>query len=89
MSANIQVKIENLSQFAQEGTDRLSDAVYLHGLPCANEMTEKKTSKVEIKDTSPEEFGDFLKAISPKQEHPNREFNGIFMTYFLKLKQCK
>jgi hypothetical protein len=35
MSANIQLKIENLSQFAQEGSDsrRLSDAVYLHGLP--------------------------------------------------------
>jgi hypothetical protein len=35
MSANIQLKIENLSQFAQEGWDsrRLSDAVYLHGLP--------------------------------------------------------
>jgi hypothetical protein len=40
----------------------------------ANEMTEKKTGKVEIEDTNPEEFGDFLKAISPKQEHPNREF---------------
>jgi hypothetical protein len=37
-----------------------------------NEMTEKATNKVEIKDTNPEEFGDFLKAISPKQEHPNR-----------------
>jgi hypothetical protein len=34
-NANIQLKIENLSQFAQEGLDsrRLSDAVYLHGLP--------------------------------------------------------
>jgi hypothetical protein len=39
-----------------------------------NEMTEKTSGKVEIKDTNPEEFGDFLKAISPKQEHPNREF---------------
>jgi hypothetical protein len=39
----------------------------------ANEMTERATGKVEIKDTDPEEFGDFLKAISPKQEHPNRE----------------
>jgi hypothetical protein len=38
----------------------------------ANEMTEKETGKVEIKDTNPEEFGDFLKAISPKQQHPNR-----------------
>jgi hypothetical protein len=35
MSANIQLKIENLSQFAQQGSSsrRLSDAVYLHGLP--------------------------------------------------------
>jgi hypothetical protein len=37
MSANIniQLKIEKLSQFVQEGPDsrRLSDAVYLHGLP--------------------------------------------------------
>jgi hypothetical protein len=35
MSANIQLKIENLSQFAQEGPEsrRLSDAVYVHGLP--------------------------------------------------------
>jgi hypothetical protein len=40
-----------------------------------DEMTEKTTGKVDIKDTNPEEFGDFLKAISPKQEHPNREFN--------------
>jgi hypothetical protein len=34
MSANIQLKIENLSQFAQEEPNfrRLSDAVYLHGL---------------------------------------------------------
>jgi hypothetical protein len=39
-----------------------------------NEMTEKTSGKVEIKDTDPGEFGDFLKAISPKQEHPNREF---------------
>jgi hypothetical protein len=38
-----------------------------------DEMTEKTTGKVDIKDTNPEEFGDFLKAISPKQEHPNRE----------------
>jgi hypothetical protein len=37
-------------------------------------MTEKSTGKVDIKDTNPDEFGDFLKAISPKQEHPNREF---------------
>jgi hypothetical protein len=43
-----------------------------------HEMTEKKTGKVEIKDTNPEEFGDFLKAISPKQEHPNRGFHGNF-----------
>jgi hypothetical protein len=41
----------------------------------AYEMTEKTTGKVKIKDTTPEEFGDFLKAISPKQEHPNREFD--------------
>jgi hypothetical protein len=41
----------------------------------ANEMTERATGKVEkIKDTNPEEFGDFLKAISPKQENPNRVF---------------
>jgi hypothetical protein len=40
-----------------------------------NDMTEKTTSKVEIKDTNPGEFGDFLKAISPKQEHPNRKFH--------------
>jgi hypothetical protein len=38
----------------------------------ANEMTEKATGKVDIKDTTPEEFSDFLKAISPKQEHPTR-----------------
>jgi hypothetical protein len=37
-----------------------------------HEMTEKKTGKVVIEDTNPEEFGDFLKAISPKQEHPTR-----------------
>jgi hypothetical protein len=36
-------------------------------------MTEKATSEVKIEDTNAEEFGDFLKAISPKQEHPNRE----------------
>jgi hypothetical protein len=38
------------------------------------EMTEKATGEVKIKDTTAEEFGDFLKAISPKQEHPNRQF---------------
>jgi hypothetical protein len=38
----------------------------------ANDMTEKASGTVEIKDTNPTEFGDFLKAISPKQEHPNR-----------------
>jgi hypothetical protein len=37
------------------------------------EMTEKATGEVKIKETTAEEFGDFLKAISPKQEHPNRE----------------
>jgi hypothetical protein len=39
------------------------------------EMTEKATGEVNIEDTgtNAEEFGDFLKAISPKQEHPNRE----------------
>jgi hypothetical protein len=42
----------------------------------ANEMTERATDKVVIEDTNPEEFGDFLKAISPKQELPNREFHG-------------
>jgi hypothetical protein len=48
----------------------------------ASEMTEKATGKVQIEDTTPEEFGDFLKAISPKQEHPNREFNdGIKCSY--------
>jgi hypothetical protein len=36
------------------------------------EMTEKATGEVKIEDTNAEEFGDFLKAISPKQEHPNR-----------------
>jgi hypothetical protein len=30
-----------------------------------NEMTEKSTGKVYIKDTNSTEFGDFLKAISP------------------------
>jgi hypothetical protein len=41
----------------------------------ANEMTEKATGKVDkIKETNPEEFGDFLRAISPKQELPNRQF---------------
>jgi hypothetical protein len=40
----------------------------------ANDMTEMRTSKVEIKDTNPKDFGDFLKAISPKQENPNRNF---------------
>jgi hypothetical protein len=44
----------------------------------ANEMTEKASGKVEIKDTNPEEFGDFLKAISPRQEHPNRGFHGDY-----------
>jgi hypothetical protein len=39
----------------------------------ASEMTEKSTGKVDIKDTPPGEFSDFLKAISPKQEHPNRK----------------
>jgi hypothetical protein len=39
----------------------------------ASEMTEKALGKVVIEDTNPEEFGDFLKAISPKQEHPARE----------------
>jgi hypothetical protein len=38
------------------------------------EMTEKATGEVKIEDTSAAEFGDFLKAISPKQEHPNRGF---------------
>jgi hypothetical protein len=36
------------------------------------EMTETTTGEVKIKDTNAEEFGDFLKAISPKQEYPNR-----------------
>jgi hypothetical protein len=40
----------------------------------AAEMTEKATGEVKIEDTNAKEFGDFLKAISPKQEHPNREF---------------
>jgi hypothetical protein len=40
----------------------------------ASEMTEKASGKIVIEDTNPEEFGDFLKAISPKQEHPNRQF---------------
>jgi hypothetical protein len=39
----------------------------------ASEMTEKATGKVEIEDTNAEEFSDFLKAISPKQESPNRQ----------------
>jgi hypothetical protein len=42
----------------------------------STEMTEKAMGKVdEIKDTNPQEFGDFLKAISPKQELPNRKFS--------------
>jgi hypothetical protein len=44
----------------------------------ANPMTEKASGKVEIEDTNPEEFGDFLKAISSKQELPNRKFNEHF-----------
>jgi hypothetical protein len=40
----------------------------------ANEMTEKASGIVEIEGTNAEEFGDFLKAISPKQELPNRQF---------------
>jgi hypothetical protein len=45
----------------------------------ANGMTEKSSGKLVIEDTNPEEFSDFLKAISPKQEHPTRELiNGIF-----------
>jgi hypothetical protein len=40
----------------------------------ANEMTEKSSGKVVIEDTNVAEFGDFLKAISPKQELPNRKF---------------
>jgi hypothetical protein len=43
----------------------------------ANEMTEKASGKVVIEDTNAEEFGDFLKAISPKQEHPNRQFINV------------
>jgi hypothetical protein len=43
----------------------------------ASEMTEKALGKVVIEDTNPEEFGDFLKAISPKPEQPNRGFNTI------------
>jgi hypothetical protein len=39
-----------------------------------SEMTEKATGEVKIEDTNAQEFGDFLKAISPKQEHPNRQF---------------
>jgi hypothetical protein len=45
------------------------------------EMKEKSTGKVDdIKDTNPEEFGEFLKAISPKQKRPNREefFDGSY-----------
>jgi hypothetical protein len=38
-----------------------------------SEMSEKATGEVKIEDTNAEEFGDFLKAISPKQEHPNRK----------------
>jgi hypothetical protein len=41
----------------------------------ANEMTEKSSGNVVIEDTNAEEFGHFLKAISPKQEQPNRKFN--------------
>jgi hypothetical protein len=37
------------------------------------EMKEEATGEVKIADTTVEEFGDFLKAISPKQEPPNRE----------------
>jgi hypothetical protein len=48
----------------------------------ANEMTEKATGKVEIEDTNPEEFGEFLKAISPKQERPNRELCIIIYLFF-------
>jgi hypothetical protein len=47
----------------------------------ANPMTEKATGKVEIKDTNPEEFGHFLKAISPKQELPNRQFIKCFILH--------
>jgi hypothetical protein len=36
------------------------------------EMTEKA---FKIEGTSAEEFSDFLKAISPKQEHPNRKIS--------------
>jgi hypothetical protein len=36
------------------------------------EMTEKKTGEVKMEETNAEEFGDFLKAISAKQEYPNR-----------------
>jgi hypothetical protein len=46
------------------------------------EMKEKATGKVEeIPDSNPQEFGDFLKAISPRQEHPNR----LLMLLFLNL----
>jgi hypothetical protein len=37
------------------------------------EMKEKNVGKVD-KGTNPKAFGDFLKAISPKQEHPTRQF---------------
>src|SRR4051794_14745686 len=39
----------------------------------ANDMTENSTGTVKIEDTNAEEFGAFLKAISPKQEHPTRK----------------
>jgi hypothetical protein len=38
----------------------------------ANEMTERASGKVVIEETNLQEFCAFLKAISPKQEHPNR-----------------
>jgi hypothetical protein len=41
----------------------------------ASDMAERTTGRVEnIKDANPAEFCEFLRAISPKPELPNREF---------------
>jgi hypothetical protein len=63
---------EVTASFTVPKLDLVRASAVFHGMFTA-EMTEKATGEVKIKETTAEEFGDFLKAISPKQEHPNRE----------------
>jgi hypothetical protein len=66
----------NEASFVVPKHDLLRSSPVFHRM-FANEMTEKATGKVEIEDTNPEEFGEFLKAISPKQEHPTRKIKFV------------